>query len=65
MEKLGVIKPDITPDVEAPAQQCNDPGCVCRGSAAVKKADVARPTIESLDSDFRRAAADLAKKSLS
>lgn len=65
MEKLGVINSQITPDVEAPAERCDNPRCTCRGSTAEKKAEAELQTIEKLDSDFRRAAADLTKKSLS
>ncbi len=55
MEKMGVIRPDITPDVE------NAKTADCVNAAIV---DNKERKIEDLDADFRKQAADRASRRL-
>jgi hypothetical protein len=55
MEKMGVVRPDITPDVEtAKTADCADAVIV----------DNKERKIEALDADFRKQAAELASRRL-
>jgi hypothetical protein len=55
MEKMGVVRPDITPQVEpTKSANCADPQIV----------DNKRHKIEELDADFRKQAATRATDSL-
>lgn len=63
MKKFGAVDPELTPDVEAPAETCALPDCRCRGESGGKTASDAtvRAAILQLDADFRRVAAEAAK----
>lgn len=55
MEKMGVVRPDITPDIEtAKTADCAKAGIV----------DNKERKIEDLDADFRKQAAELASRRL-
>lgn len=53
MEKLGVVRPDVTP--ELPTDNLNNGTTDCKSA---KNVDNKERQIEALDNDFRKKAAD-------
>jgi len=50
MEKMGVVKPGLTPETDAPAKTAD--------CATAKNAEDNKRDIEALDNDFRKKAAN-------